>query len=125
MNLQINSVSFNYGDVKVLDKISFNASRGQIVGIIGPNGSGKTTLIRCIAGILKPRQGTIYINQKNTQEYKRKELAQILSVVPQINTFTQGFTVFDTVLMGRYPHLGLYQRERERDYRILDFLPLY
>lgn len=120
MVIRVNNVSFRYDDVKILDKISFNAIQGQIIGIIGPNGSGKTTLLRCIAGILKPYQGAIHINNKDVQQYNSKELARILSVVPQISSFTAGFTVFETVLMGRYPHLGVYQRESEKDYKIVN-----
>ena len=120
MEIQVNKVSFQYDDMKVLDNITFTTNPGQILGILGPNGSGKTTLLRCIGGTLKPNQGDISINNKNIQEYKRKELAQFLSVVPQISSFTAGFTVFETVLMGRYPHLGIYQRETETDYQIVN-----
>ena len=120
MEIQVNKVSFQYADMKVLDNITFSTNPGQILGILGPNGSGKTTLLRCIGGTLKPDQGIITINNKNIQEYKRKELAQFLSVVPQISSFTAGFTVFETVLMGRYPHLGIYQRETETDYQIVN-----
>ncbi len=120
MEIKVEKVSFQYEDVKILDSITFNAGQGQIIGIIGPNGSGKTTLLRCIAGILKVDQGSIHINDKEINQYKRKELARILSVVPQISSFTAGFTVFETVLMGRYPHLGVYQRESEKDYQIVN-----
>ncbi|MHA1977372.1 MAG: ABC transporter ATP-binding protein [Candidatus Hodarchaeales archaeon] len=120
MDLQIEKVSFQYDDLKVLENITFSTNPGQIIGILGPNGSGKTTLLRCIAGTLKPDQGAIYINNKNIQNFKRKELARYLSVVPQINSFTAGFTVFETVLMGRYPHLGIYQQETEKDYQIVN-----
>ncbi len=119
VDIKVENVSFKFDREKILDAISFNAKKGQILGIIGPNGSGKTTLLRCLAGVLKPDQGTIYIKSKDVQTYSRKELARILSVVPQISTFTTGFTVFETVLMGRYPHLGIYQRESEKDYKIV------
>jgi iron complex transport system ATP-binding protein len=120
MEIQLKNVSFNYDDVKILENITFNAGKGQIIGILGPNGSGKTTLLRCIAGFLKLNQGSILINNKDVHQYKRKELAQLLSVVPQISSLTAGFTVFETVLMGRYPHLGIYQRESEKDYQIVN-----
>ncbi|MHA1994996.1 MAG: ABC transporter ATP-binding protein [Candidatus Hodarchaeales archaeon] len=120
MEIQLENVSFQYEDVTILDRITFNAGKGQIIGILGPNGSGKTTLIRCIAGFLKLNEGSISINKKDVHQYKRKELAQILSVVPQISSLTAGFTVFETVLMGRYPHLGIYQREAEKDYKIVN-----
>ena len=47
-----------------LDKISFNVSKGEILGIIGLNGSGKTTLLRIIAGIYQPDEGRVSVNRR-------------------------------------------------------------
>ena len=44
------------------DNISFDAKKGEIIGILGPNGAGKTTLLRIIAGIMEPTEGTITID---------------------------------------------------------------
>ena len=51
--------------------ISFNVNEGEVVGLLGPNGAGKTTLLRIIAGIMKPNQGYIKIDDK---DYKKNEL---------------------------------------------------
>jgi len=45
--------------LKALDGISFNVSKGEVLGIIGLNGSGKTTLLRIIAGVYKPDNGSV------------------------------------------------------------------
>ena len=119
MELKITNLSFNYGNIPILHGINFEAKQGQIVGIIGPNGSGKTTLLRCIAKILQPEQGQVLIDEKAIQFYTNTELAKIISVVPQISSFAEGFTVFETVLMGRYPHLGVLRRETQKDYEIV------
>lgn len=120
MDLKVENLSFSYENVVVLNNVTFEAKQGRIAGIIGPNGSGKTTLIRCIANILKPHQGTVFFDDKDTRIYTNKELAQCLSVVPQITNLTTGFTVFETVLLGRYPHLGVFQRESREDYHIVN-----
>ena len=50
-----------------LDKLSFKVEKGQIFGFLGPNGAGKTTTIKCITGILKCDEGTIYIDGRNIE----------------------------------------------------------
>jgi iron complex transport system ATP-binding protein len=120
MGLKVKNLSFSYENVAVLSNVTFEAKQGGITGIIGPNGSGKTTLIRCIANILKPEQGTVLIDERDTRIFNNKELAQVLSVVPQLTSLATGFTVFETVLLGRYPHLGLFQRESKKDFHIVN-----
>lgn len=56
--LTAKNVYYNYKGKTVLNDVSLNLSTG-VYGLLGPNGSGKTTLLRCIAGIIKPRKGTI------------------------------------------------------------------
>ncbi|MFX1282077.1 MAG: ABC transporter ATP-binding protein [Promethearchaeota archaeon] len=120
MGLKVENLSFSYENISVLNDVTFEAKQRGITGIIGPNGSGKTTLLRCIANILKPNQGVIYIDGKDTRIFKNKELAKVLSVVPQLTSLTTGFTVLETVLLGRYPHLGVFQRESKKDYRVVN-----
>ncbi|MFW9906219.1 MAG: ABC transporter ATP-binding protein [Candidatus Thorarchaeota archaeon] len=120
MDLKVKNLSFNYENVVALNDVTFEAKQGRITGIIGPNGSGKTTLLRCIAKVLKKKEGTVLFGDKDTHLLKNKEIAKVLSVVPQLSNLTTGFTVFETVLLGRYPHLGFLQRESERDYDIVN-----
>ena len=55
----LRGVSFRYGQRPVIDRLSFTASSGEIVGVIGPNGGGKTTLLRLLAGLESPQDGTV------------------------------------------------------------------
>ncbi|MFX1518179.1 MAG: ABC transporter ATP-binding protein [Promethearchaeota archaeon] len=119
MGLEVEDLSFSYENISVLHNVTFEAKQGRITGIIGPNGSGKTTLIRCIANILKPDHGSVYLDGKDTRLLNNKELAKVLSVVPQLTSLATGFTVFETVLLGRYPHLGLFHRESKQDFQIV------
>lgn len=59
VGLKITSVSKSYGQKKVVDRVSFSASTGEILGFLGPNGAGKTTTIRMIMGITAPDEGKI------------------------------------------------------------------
>ena len=57
--LEIRDLSVFYGDAQALDGVSLAVGAGQVVALVGANGAGKTSLIRTVAGILKPRGGSI------------------------------------------------------------------
>ncbi|WP_336254497.1 ABC transporter ATP-binding protein [Zeimonas sediminis] len=59
MMLEVRDLSVFYGDAQALDRVSLSVGGGEIVALVGANGAGKTSLIRTVAGILKPRGGTI------------------------------------------------------------------
>jgi zinc transport system ATP-binding protein len=59
--LSFDSVSFSYGDVKVLENAGFHIHRGEFIALVGPNGSGKTTVLKLLLGLEKPQSGTIGI----------------------------------------------------------------
>ncbi|HXT83345.1 MAG TPA: ABC transporter ATP-binding protein [Verrucomicrobiae bacterium] len=61
-----NDTTRGYEKLKILDNVSFEVKKGEMVGIIGRNGSGKTTLLKLIAGVLHPDKGTIVRNGEIT-----------------------------------------------------------
>lgn len=100
MNLEINNISAGYGKISVISNINIDIKSGKICALMGRNGSGKTTLLRCINGILKPFEGTISIMGKKIQNMKRKEIARMISVVPQTSFSPFSFSCIDMVLMA-------------------------
>ena len=62
--LKILDVTTRFGGVTALEDVSFNVSRGELLGLIGPNGAGKTTMLRSITGIVRPDSGRIELNGK-------------------------------------------------------------
>jgi iron complex transport system ATP-binding protein len=116
--LQVRDIGFRYSNQWVLKKISFEAGKGEIIGIIGPNGSGKTTLLKVIDGILFPQEGDVLIQGASIRHIKRNVLAQLVAVVPQETYMIFPFRVAEVVLMGRYPHLGRLVFESKHDYHI-------
>ena len=106
MKLKVKDVEFGYNGTLVLEGISIDLGRSEIIGIVGPNGAGKSTLIRCIDRILTPRGGTILLDGADISNMTRMEIAKEMGYVPQTATRVFPATVFDTVLMGRRPHLG-------------------
>jgi iron complex transport system ATP-binding protein len=111
--LEIIGLSFRYGSVQVLDGIAAGVQKGRIFCIAGPNGAGKTTLIKCLSGITKPSKGKIVIDGKETSRMSRRELASRVGYVPQHRPAGFPMTVFETVLMGRRPHIAWRPAERD------------
>ena len=117
-------VSFAYGRTggtsvpPVLQNVSAELARGQILGILGPNGSGKTTLLRLLSGTRVPTSGDVLLDEMSLRRSSRRALAQRIAVVPQETQLAFDYTVMEMVLMGRHPHLGLFQLEGPADLAI-------
>ena len=118
IKLELQNVWLAYGSKVVVRDITFKVMPGEIVGLIGPNGCGKSTIIRALSRIIPLRSGKIFLDGKDISRLPRQELARLLGVVPQMPLLPNAFTAFEIVLMGRNPHLGLFQYEGEKDLAI-------
>ena len=116
--LVVDEVHFSHGRQAILDGLTLRVERGELVGLVGPNGSGKTTLLRLASGIVSPSMGRVTIHGSSLDTLKPGQVARLVSVVPQNPSLPPQFTVLDLVLMGRNPHLKLFQREGTGDLRI-------
>lgn len=63
--IEVKKLSKSYGEVRALNKVSFNINEGEIVGLLGPNGAGKTTIIKTLTGYLQPDSGSAHVNQQD------------------------------------------------------------
>ncbi len=115
--VMVRGLDLAYGGRPVLHRVELTVEEGGFQVLIGPNGSGKTSLLKAIAGLL-PARGAIEILGRPLGGYGRRELARLLAVVPQQPVVDFPFTVAETVLLGRSPHLGLLAGEGERDQRL-------
>ncbi|MCG3692291.1 ABC transporter ATP-binding protein [Aliarcobacter butzleri] len=111
------NISFSYQKKEILKNIDFKLYKGDILSLVGKNGCGKTTLLKIVLGILKA-QGNIKIFSKNINEYKNKELAKLISYVPQTHQIPFDYTVFDVVLMGRLAHIDIFSNHSQKDKNI-------
>lgn len=106
MKLQVENLSFSYGQKEILDSVSFSVESGEFVSLLGANGEGKTTLFRSILGFITPSKGTVSIDSRNLKDIPLKERAKLIAYIPQESKQTFDYSVKNTVLMGLTPHLS-------------------
>lgn len=100
VKLELQDVSFSYGDRLILDRVGFTLHQGEFLSVLGPNGVGKSTLFRCILGRLTDYTGSITSGGQDIRALSRREAAQRIAYIPQIHQPTFEYSVLDTVLMG-------------------------
>ena len=103
MRLEVENLTYSYGEREAADQVSLKVDRGEFVGIIGPNGSGKSTVLKNIYRALTPDSGTILLDGENLLSMPYKKSARKLAVVGQENEVPFDFTVEEIVAMGRSP----------------------
>lgn len=102
--IDINHVSYQIGDHKLLDAIQLQLSPGRVYALLGPNGSGKSTLMRLIAGELHPSEGSISIDNTDLRDWSRQAIAQCRAILPQHSALNFDYTVDEVVALGRTPY---------------------
>ncbi|GHV84770.1 sugar ABC transporter ATP-binding protein [Spirochaetia bacterium] len=116
--LSIQHISKNFSGVKVLDDISFDIRKGEIMGLIGENGAGKSTLIKIISGIYQPSLGNLVLDGKavSIPDYI---IAKSLGVgmVPQEFNLINSLTVFENIFLGNEikQSFGLLDKQKMRE----------
>ncbi len=108
--LRILNLEAGYGPLRVLKGISLHVSPGEAVAIIGANGAGKTTLLKTVAGILKPRAGTVWFDKREIHGATAQQIVRLgCSLVPE------GRHVFSTMTVRENLILGAHARRRRGD----------
>ncbi|MFC1884216.1 ABC transporter ATP-binding protein [Thermodesulfobacteriota bacterium] len=116
--VNLKGISYRYGDQWALEGVNIEVSQGELMCILGPNGSGKSTLLKLVDGILRAQEGEVVIKGRPLKNYSRAALAREAAMVAQESHFRFFFSAIEIVLMGRFPHLGRFQFEGEKDMSI-------
>ncbi len=100
--------------------VSLSISPGTLLAVVGPNGAGKTTLMKLLSGSLPPQEGDVTLNDRPLSGLADRERALAIAVVPQSESSPFPVTVREMVGMGRYAHLGPWERSGARDRTVVD-----
>lgn len=100
-SVQINNLYFSYNpDKELLKNVNINVEPGKTVAIVGPTGCGKTTLINLLMRFYDPNNGTISVDEVNTQDVTRQSLRQNFGMVLQ-DTWLKSGTIADNIRLGK------------------------
>ncbi|SHF26426.1 ABC transporter [Desulfofundulus australicus DSM 11792] len=102
--LQTCDLAVGYGTRTVVNDINLDALKGQFICLLGPNGSGKSTILRCLAGLLAPLRGSVYLKGNQLYTLGPGDLARTMAVVLTERLSPGLLTAFEVVAMGRYPY---------------------
>ncbi len=107
--LSVRDVSVRFGGIVALDGVSFDVTRGQVLGLIGPNGAGKSTLFNCLSGLYRSSSGSIKFDGTELDRVRRHRMAELgLGRTFQNLALFNQMTVRDNVLVGTHArhHVG-------------------
>ena len=127
--IEIHDVHKSFGDNHVLRGVNLNISHGESMVVIGGSGTGKSVLIKCIIGILKPKQGKIFVAGKDIISLKEKELYELrkkFGMLFQAGALFDSLKVWENVGFGLLQHTDLSEKEvKEHAIGKLNLLGLY
>ncbi len=111
--IKVENLAFKYGDGFELGKLNLRFCESEVTAILGPNGAGKTTFLKCLARMLKPLEGVVYLGSKELWSLSLNEVAKIVSFSEV--EIPQGFNVkvVDFVSTSRYPHMSSFWESSE------------
>lgn len=117
MALSIRDLSFHYSATPVLQNLSVeDVPRAELAALVGPNGSGKSTLFRCIAGLLKPKAGTVTLDNTDLAALSMRERARKVFYLSQDTEARVALSVFDIILLARKSlHQGFALKATDED----------
>ncbi|CCN37357.1 Fe(3+) dicitrate transport ATP-binding protein fecE [Vibrio nigripulchritudo SO65] len=110
------NVTLGYQDTTIIQSMTASIKKGKLTALIGPNGCGKSTFLKSLVRLLKPSNGQIQLyDEKPIHQYKDKEYAKYVSLLPQTPIVPEGVTVRELVGYGRAPYLNTLGRLTKED----------
>ena len=118
--LKVENVTVGYSKIDILHDVDLLLRKGEIVSIIGPNGAGKSTLLKTIIGLLNPRKGSVYLQNRDiTGEKPERLVRQGISYVPQV------FNIFPSVTIQENLEMGAFTRTDDFSGRMKEIYELF
>lgn len=104
----------------LVEDLDLEIHGGDVLAVLGPNGVGKTLTLHTLAGLKAADGGTAMLGGRLVTEWSRQQVASRLALLPQYVEDVFPASVFDTVMIGRHPHIPRFQWETERDRKIAE-----
>lgn len=121
--LEIRDLHVFYGEFHALTGIELDVAKGQIVSLLGANSAGKSTLLKAITGILKPRSGSIYFDDRQIDGLGPHDIVDMgIALVPEGRKIFSSLTVRENLLIGSYTPRARKKRD-ETFGNVLDIFP--
>jgi iron complex transport system ATP-binding protein len=117
--LSFDHVSVGYNGTPLIEDVTLEVDRGEIVALVGPNGAGKSTILKTAAGLLRPVKGSVLLGERRLSEYSLSEKAKRMSVMMTERTGTEYMTCFDVVRIGRYQYTNLMGSLSDHDREVI------
>lgn len=116
--LAAESLEVSVAGRRLVSELSFAALPGEFVCVLGANGAGKSLTLHTLAGLRAPTAGHVSLGGRALGLWPKRERARKLGLLTQVTEDPFPGTVFDAVLVGRHPHLELWQWETEHDLEV-------
>jgi len=101
--LEVADLTVGYGETSILQQVRMHVNTGEVVAIVGPNGAGKSTLMKTVAGLLKPRAGTICFEGRDLVRLRPHHIVRAgICYVPQTDNVFPSLTVEENLDMGAF-----------------------
>ena len=119
-SLSTTNLALGYPDRRIIDSLTIDIPPNQITAIVGPNACGKSTLLRGLSRLLAPTAGQVLLDGRDIRAIRTRDVATVLSLLPQTPQAPDGISVADLVGRGRYPHQGWFRTWSAEDDAIVD-----
>ena len=119
--IKLEKISLSFGERQILENISFDINKGEILGMLGPNGVGKSTIFNLITGLLKPNYGSIIIDGEDVLNYPISErtIKFKIGYVPQYGGYFHDLTSIENL---RAVSEILIQNKNDRNFKIEELI---
>ena len=121
--LRLRDVDTFYGEIHILQKLSLEVGKGELVCLLGGNASGKSTTLKTILGLVRPRAGTVELDGEDvTGKTTSYRIARGMAIVPENRRLFAPMTVFENLQMGAYLRKGGFDEQLERVFKLFPIL---
>ena len=121
--MRVDNLFFAYDKDDIIKGISFEIKDNKITTLMGANGCGKSTLFQLLTKNLRPREGSVFLDQRDIKDIRLKEFAQNVAIVHQYNTAPPDLPVHSLIAYGRIPFFKHFAKaeDKDKDKEIVDW----